>query len=272
MGRSASSYVQSRGVSRMNMFHLSGANRILVQIEALAPRFCVFGDSIVRRESGLCKWALRVFFVLAFSAVSLGVDRLESVEDDLTATNMHRAYHKLWQRKLLQPQAIVQFVSAPGGGGSETGISICQIRQRDARGRLQFRLVVKEASSSLWSVVVAKHERTNKPKDVEVTTCEVPVPESTALAVHGAWLKMLQQIDPAPKELVLDATREIVCARTNEGRVLRARLPLSVDLGTNNRRLLKIASLLSRCCTESEAERLRDLHQIETLAKDITTR
>jgi hypothetical protein len=83
---------------------------------------------------------------------------------------------------------------------------------------------------------------------------------------------MLQQIDPAPKELVLDSTLEIFCVRTNEGRVLRARLPLSVDLGMNNKRLLKIASLLSRCCNKTEAERLRDLHQIETLAKGITAR
>jgi hypothetical protein len=255
----------------MNVF-MSDPKTILVQVEALTSRFCVLGGSIIRRERGLWKLAVTVLSLFACSTVGFGADRLESVEDDLTATKMDRAYHKLWEQKLLNRDAMLQFVSAPGGGGSETGISISRMAQRDDSGRPQFRLVVKEASSSLWSVVVAKYEQTAKPANVKVTTCEVPVPESTALVVHRAWLKMLQEIDPAPKALVLDATREIVFARTNEGRVLRARLPLSVDLGINNKRLLKIASLLSRCCNESEAERVRDLRQIETLAKGITAR
>src|SRR4029079_1387491 len=115
-------------------------------------------------------------------------------------------------------------------------------------------------------VVVAQYEGTAKPKHVEVKTCESSIPETVAESIHGAWLTMLSRVDSAPDRLVLDSTREIFVARSPNGQLLRGRLPLTAELGKNTKQLYEIANLLYRCCSATEAERVRDFILIDKLA------
>ena len=168
----------------------------------LAFRDACVGSGVTPRCRGVAtRGAVTTFISLALCTAAFGADRLESVERDLTVTELHRASHAIWSEKVLVRGAMVQCVSVPAGAGREIGISILRNTERSDSKRPRFDLIVKEASSSLWSVVIAKHEGAAKLSNVAVKTCKIPLPESTALAIYRALLAMLEQIAPAPDQL-----------------------------------------------------------------------
>jgi hypothetical protein len=225
---------------------------------------CRNGEGI-QRNHGAWTGSMITLIILAICTPASGADRLESVEQDLIVTKLHRAYHKLWNEQLLVRDAMLQFVSAPAGGGHETGLSIVRADNKPNR----FNLVVKEATSSLWTIVIANADGA-KARAVDVKTCKVPLPESTALAAYRAWLKMLERIDPAADQIVLDSTREIFFVRTLGGRTLRGRLPLT-ELGKNTRDMFEIAGLLRRSCGESGRAQAQTFVRIEKLSAIVAT-
>lgn len=199
----------------------------------------------------------------------LAKDQLVSVEGDFAKGQLDKSYRELWQQKLFPKRdAVAKFLRLPGAIGTEIGMTMYQRAKKGPGKRPQFGLIVKEPSSALWGNVIARVSVNQKPKRISIKTCEVVLPESTAEAVHGAWLAMLMQPEQPSDELVIDSTREIFFAKNSQGQELRGRLPLS-ELGANTTRLFEMANLLYRCCGESEEERNTDFRRIETLARKV---
>lgn len=106
-------------------------------------------------------------------------------------------------------------------------------------------LTLTQPSVSLWDVVENKSGPLVESQSVKILRLDVPMPESTALAVHKLWVVMLKQAKPLPKGkygIGLDCAMETFSATNSDGKSFEAEVPC-IDLKTkssNTRRLIEI--------------------------------
>jgi hypothetical protein len=217
------------------------------------------------------KLALIMTTLMVVGVEVFGKDSLVTLERDF-ADPLNKSYDELCRRKLFrQGKSVLRFLRLPGNSGTEIGITIYQRPQQRHRGPGEFVLLVREPSTALWGTVIASVSLDKRTRKITVKDCETVIPTSTVMAVQTAWLAMLQHMQPAPDEFVLDASREIFFVRDVRNRELAGRLPLD-NLGQNTRALYELAILLCRSCGASNAERPATFRKIEVVAMELTKR
>ncbi len=251
--------IPDRSYSCVRCFHLSSSGIVGKHPTAAIPTMF----------SNIFTLGLLAMVLKCAEPTVLAKDQLVSVEADFAKGQLQKSYRELWQQKLFPKRdAVAKFLLLPGSIGTEIGITIYQRAGNGSGEQPQFGLIVKKPSSALWGNVITQVSIDKKPTRITIKTCEVSLPESTAKAVHGAWLAMLMKLEQPPDELIIDSSREIFFAKNSQGQELRGRLPLS-KLGAKTTTLFEMANLLYFCCDKSEVERTNDFRRIETLAKNV---
>jgi hypothetical protein len=138
-------------------------------------------------------------------------------------------YRKLWQEKLfVTPGDVGRFVQLPGSVGVEVAVSVYQDARKSNGLRGGYWVTMTQPSVPLSQCYPsAGNEKPIDPRTVRIRRCDAPLPASTALAAHRAWLKMLKASRPMSNErsLSVDSTTEIFSARKSGDKVLEAQSP-----------------------------------------------
>jgi hypothetical protein len=212
-------------------------------------------------------------------SVSIRVDCLGEAphEDHLVPVGeplgLRAVYEQLWRQKLLvTPGEIARFVGLPGTIGLETTISVYRAPEKENSLAGNYWVTATQASQRLWNCVEPGVEGKNDPDSIRVVRCDAPIPESTALALHTAWLAMLSRSRPQHKtnEIVVDSSREIFSAADSSGRVLEAQG--STAPKENTKALINMALSLLEYCGSSADGRTNIASTVEREAKDLLRR
>ena len=167
-------------------------------------------------------------------------DHLVPVEAE--SDQLQKRYRAYWQRRILVTRGeVARFVSLPGLAGTETAISIYQVRRTGASR--QYAITATQAQESLWSYFTPGTQKASRRDDVPIVRVDAAMPESLAKVVHEVWIAMLRRVKPAdPHVISLDSTSELFSATDAYGRKLSGRIP--AEFGPNTRRLFQITGLL----------------------------
>jgi hypothetical protein len=185
------------------------------------------------------------------------------------AYGLSAVYHQVWERQLLvTPGNVARFVSLPGTGDVETAISI--YRKSGENGSLRgsdYWVTVTQASESLWRAVESKTD----PTTIRVQRCDTPISESTAVAVHKAWMAMLAQTKAQQKSgISVDSSQEIFSAAKPDGAILEAESPLTPK--QNTKALIDIALSFMEYCDAPVAKRAQITSKIEKAVSKLLAR
>lgn len=184
-------------------------------------------------------------------------------------------YQRLWQRKLLVTSGdVARLVHLQGVVGTESAVSV--YRRQIEKGGLPggYWVTVTQASGRLWDCIGgAGVEHPVDPRTIAIKRCDLPLPESTAVAVRNVWLAMLLRTRPEGEPpIVLDSSTEIYSARGPNGKVIVAQAPYRTIKDGTTQALLNIANLLIEFCDTSSSERSEKGRQIEREATKLLRR
>jgi hypothetical protein len=217
--------------------------------------------------------AAAILFLCDFASETIAdspvIDHLVPVEKEY---GLGAVYEKLWTEKLLvTPGDTARFVFLPGNVGEESAVSVYR---KEKGGNTGYWVTVTQPSRRLWNCVpqVGSEPRTDL-RAITVDRCNLPLPESTALAVRRVWLAMLIRARPDPRQesISLDNSTEIFSASDAHGKLLRAQMPTG-HIQQNNSALLDIANLLIEYCNIPESRQVDKARQIESAASALLKR
>lgn len=179
------------------------------------------------------------------------------------------AYQEAWQRQLLvTPGDVARFVSLPGTGDVETAVSI--YRQPGTSNSLpgvDYWVTVTQASKSLWKAVESKID----PATVHIQRCDVQISESTAQAVHEAWIAMLTQTKARQTSgISVDSSQEVFSAAKPDGVILEGES--SSTPKQNTKALIDIALSFMEYCEAPVAKRVQIMSKIEKTVSNLLDR
>jgi len=225
-----------------------------------------------------------LFFVIASCVFHLSTGGADSspVEDHLVPVHAFfvdtkgpgSEYRNLWQQKLLLTSGdVARYVYLPAPGNTEQVVSI---HQRTNSGHGDYWVTVTEPSGALWECIPSGDEKFTgrvpvDPKSISVQRCDAPLPESTALVIHKAWLAMLLQTrDQRSEALSLDGSTEIFSVKGPDGKELQGQVPVGPK--KNTAALLDVGNLLADYCKTPEPQRAKVAREIERAASALLSR
>ncbi len=184
------------------------------------------------------------------------------------------AYQKLWQAKLLvTPGDVARFVGLPGTVGEETAVSVYQKTNKTGAGTDDYWLTVTQASKRIWDAVPAPGvEKATDPQTIAIQRCDTPLPESTAVAIHKVWLRMLSRTKPERdlENTLVEGSREIFSATDSNGVIMRGQR--SSDPKKDTLALVALATSLMEYCSAPVSERPEQARKIEKDASALLKR
>ncbi|HEV2803756.1 MAG TPA: hypothetical protein VGW57_02380 [Chthoniobacterales bacterium] len=189
------------------------------------------------------------------------------------AVGSSAAYQELWQRKLLlTPGETARFVSLPGTTGVETVISVYQASGKENSLPGDYWVTVTQASGRLWNCVAPGPRDHVDPQTIRVERCDVPIAQTTALALHKLWVTMLSQsrLQQKSNEIVVDSSSEIFSATNSNGIVLEGES--STSPGQNTKALIGIATSLMEYCGAPVAKRAELTRKIKKSTSNLLAR
>jgi hypothetical protein len=198
-------------------------------------------------------------------------DHLVPVEPSSSRYGSNATYRKLWQEKLLITSGeIARYVHLPALKGIETTMSIYRVRSKRGETRDAYEVTATQPSEWLWQSLQPGQKRRTGSHAIRVTKLTAPLPESTALAIHGVWLAMLQRTkSSSANEIEIDSDTLIFSAADSNGVILRGR---ASTLEGNIGALADIAGSLVQYCDAAALQRPARARQIENAAHDLLKR
>jgi hypothetical protein len=179
-------------------------------------------------------------------------------------------YERLWKKKLLvTPADVARFVFLPGTVQNEGAVSVYTDHRRHASGA-NYRLTVTQSNVRLWDCLSQFGEPPSQDlRSVKIERCDLPLPDSTATALHRVWLTMLTQARPEPKSdaITLDSSSEIYSAVDDNGRILWAKGPSEMKEGMKIYDLFAITNQLIDYCNVPESRRASAAADIQKSAE-----
>jgi hypothetical protein len=181
-------------------------------------------------------------------------------------------YWKLVQKKLfVTPGGVARFVHLPGLGGKDCAISIYRDNRKKNSLTGGYWLTVTQASDWLWLSILRGSAKITDPKTVTIDRCDVPLPESTAIAIHEAWLAMLSGIRAAPEnEISVDSSTEIYSTTNSAG--IRLQGTSGKSEGKKTSAIFRLAMIVLEYCYKSPPERVNHAQKIEKAARALRQR
>jgi hypothetical protein len=206
--------------------------------------------------------------IILLAAVGQPVSAGQSSEDHLVPIEKEygsgAAYEKLWTKKLLvSPGEIARFVFLPGNIGEESAVSVYRKRKRE---KIEYWVTVTQPSARLWNCIPQAGGKSRiDPRTIAVDRCDLPLSDSTAVAIGKVWIAMLLQTRPAAKSesISVDSSREIFSAQDSTGRTMRAQGPNRMIPGGRTSLLMDLANSLIEYCNVPESRRADKARQIE---------
>jgi hypothetical protein len=187
------------------------------------------------------------------------------------------AYRKLWQEKLLvTPGELARYVYLPAPGNTEQAVSVYQRTTGTPSSPARYWVTVTEASGALWDCIPSGSEKMTgrkvvDPNSISIQRCDAQLPESTALAVHKVWLKVLLDVQQQSSDAMsLDGSTEIFSATNQDGKELQGQIP--VEPKQNMTALLDLANLLADYCHVESTKQPEAAAKIEKGASDLLGR
>jgi hypothetical protein len=209
---------------------------------------------------------------LLFAGVPLTIHAASSDQDHLVpvkeASGLSAVYRKVWERQLLvTPGEIARFVSLPGTSDVETAVSVYRKPGKNKSLPGDYWVTATQASKSLWRAVESKSD----PRKTPIQRCDAPIPESTALAVHKAWMAMLVQTKPRQASgISVDSSQELFSAAKSDGAILEGES--SSNPKQNIKALIDIALSFMGYCDAPVGKRPKIANKIEKTASNLLTR
>lgn len=208
-----------------------------------------------------------------------GADRSTAKPDYLVTVplqeGMAATYQNLWQKKLLvTPGEVARFVHLPGLIGEETAVSVYQIRNSSG-ATTRYGITVTQASRRLWNCVPGSGvEHPVDADKIRIERKDLPMPQSTAMAVRKLWLAMLALKRDGMRTASLDVSTELYSALDANGRLVIGRAASNAPSSGAVTRLLEVANLMIEYCDASVADRsatsLKIKKKASALLMDVT--
>jgi hypothetical protein len=212
---------------------------------------------------------VRVAFLLASALASGygGEDHLVPLQPE---SGLLLKYERVWKKKLLvTPADVARFVFLPGTVGGEGAVSVYTHNREHAPGD-NSRLTVTQPTVRLWDCMPQFGESPSHDlRSVKIERCDLPLPDSTATALHRVWLAMLTRARPEPKSdaIILDSSSEIYSAVDGHGRTLWGKAPSEMKTASKTFELFAIANQLIDYCNVPESRRAAAAADIQKSAE-----
>jgi len=217
----------------------------------------------------------RLLFVIASLAMSLACRGQTApradyliLPDPRQTNGADAEYTKLYERKLfITSGELARFVQLPGPLAKPE--VVVSVQRKDSPE--EYWVTLTEPSRRLADCdPIDPTLRKIDPDTIQVSRFDAPLPKRTALALHSAWLGMLERArrDPCP-ECSGEGTTEIFSAKQESGKLLEA---YRLYPGAKTLELTKLAGLLLEYCRGPAKERDKIARDIEKQALQLRNR
>lgn len=171
-------------------------------------------------------------------------------------------YRSLWEKVLfVTPGELARFTKIGGMESEEFAVSVWK-RRHEAKD--EYWVTVTISPVFIWPPLQRQGFDRSSMSQMKPKRCDMRIPESTALAVHRAWRKMLREVRRDPSLYVGVDNPTIIFSTMDMGKVLRGELPSNPK--GNPIRLTVIAQSLGELCLTPSADLPRHFQEIEKMA------
>jgi hypothetical protein len=176
-----------------------------------------------------------------------------------------KEYRRLWEKVLfVTPGELARFTKIGGLESEEKAVSVWK-RSRGAKQ--EFWVTVTIAPDFIWPRLQQRRIDWSSIEKMRPKRCDLRIPESTALAVHYAWRKMLREVRRDPTRYVSLDNPTMLFSATDRGKTLHGELPKNAE--GNPIKMIEIAQFLGVMCLAPSADLERDFRKVEKMAAKV---